>query len=48
MPSFPDVVILASEKAVKKFLVSAAKMTQCEYDLNEVVEEVLIAVGLPS
>lgn len=46
--TFPDVVILPSEKAVKKFLVAAAKMTQCEYDLNEVVEEVLVAVGLPS
>lgn len=45
---FPDVVILPSEPAVKKFLVAAAKMTQCEYDLNEVVEEVLVAVGLPS
>ena len=43
--SIPESVILDSEAAVKAFLVTAAKMRECEYDLNEVVEEVFRVIG---
>lgn len=45
--NFPDLVILASEQAIKKFRIATAKMTECDYDIEEVVEEVLAAVGSP-
>lgn len=43
--ALPETVILDSEVAVKAFLVAAAKMRECEYDLNEVVDEVFRVIG---
>lgn len=41
----PETIILDSEGAVKTFIRSAAKMRECEYDLNDVVEEVFRVIG---